>query len=73
MSSVTDLAGFEGDDPDVRAILDWAQNTGGLPGVSASPFADWLDSAWNDYDDGSGTQTNEQILKSALEFWTGRS
>lgn len=59
---------------DMDDILEWAQTDtgGGLPYVSAQPFASWLDSVWSDYDDGTGDQTNEDVLKGALSFWTGR-
>lgn len=68
------LADFEdGEAFDRAAIEFWADTTGNLPTISAHEFARWLDREWNDYDDGSGTQTNEQILKGALEFWTGRA
>lgn len=67
------LADFVDDNFDENAIRNWATETGHLPDVSAFPFASWLNSAWNDFDDDSGAQTNEDILKGALEFWTGRS
>lgn len=74
MSSVTDLADFDDGEAFSRAMIEeWADVTGGLPAISAHGFARWLDREWNDYDDGSGTQTNEDVLKGALAFWTGRS
>jgi len=56
-------------------MLVWAKadGGGGLPDVSARPFAAWLDGSWNDYDDGEGKLTNEDVLKGALAFWTGRA
>ncbi|HEX5705641.1 MAG TPA: hypothetical protein VFX97_20750 [Pyrinomonadaceae bacterium] len=67
------LADFDDDNFDENAIRNWATETGGLPDESAFPFASWLNGVWNGFDDGSGAQTNEDILKSALGFWTGRS
>lgn len=69
------LADFEEDQFDEAAMVKWALSDtgGGLPAVSAHPFASWLNAEWNDYDDGTGTQTNEDVLKGAWEFWTGRS
>lgn len=73
MSGVTDLADFDADGFTEQDIRTWATEHGGLPDVSAFPFASWLDQSWNDYNDGSGTQTNEDVLTGALGFWTGRS
>lgn len=69
------LADFEDDSFDEQAILTWASSDAGgaLPAVSAHPFASWLNEAWNDFDDESGAQSNEDVLKGALDFWTGRS
>ena len=74
-AKITDLADFEGQVFDKSEILAWATSDqgGGLPSVSARPFAAWLDGMWNQYSDESGTQTNEDVLKGALSFWTGRS
>jgi hypothetical protein len=75
-TKITDLADFE--DPDQFGqpeIFKWATSDtgGGLPAVSALPFSSWIDNQWNEYDDGSGTQTNEDVLKAAVAFWTGRA
>lgn len=72
---LNETADFEDDGFPYHRILNWAQSDkgAGLPYVSAQPFANWLDNNWNDYDDGTGSQTNEDILKGALDFWTGRS
>lgn len=74
MNDIKALADFGDTTFDEDAILAWAQSDkgGGLPGCSAAPFAGWLDRDWNDYDDGSGTRTNEDVLKDALAYWTGR-
>ena len=74
MAKVTDLADFEDAVFGYRLIKEWAMSDegGGLPSVSARPFAAWIDSEWNGFDDGSGTQTNEDILKGALDFWRGQ-
>jgi hypothetical protein len=73
-AKITDLADFESDAFGYFEMLKWAtSDEGGLPDVSARPFAAWLDGSWNDFDDGFGTLTNEDILKGAVAFWTGRS
>lgn len=71
--NVTDLAEFEVGLFGYNLIKRWALSStgGGLPEVSARPFATWLHDSWNDFDDGSGTMTNEVILKGALAFWKG--
>jgi hypothetical protein len=43
----------------------------GWPIVSASPFARFADDVWFEYNDGSGTQTNGQILAGILAYWRG--
>lgn len=73
MTDATALAEFEDGDFDRTMIEHWADTAGGLPTISAYEFSRWLDREWNDYDDGTGTQTNEQVLKGALAFWTGHS
>lgn len=72
--NITDLAEFEYGLFGYNLIKRWALSDtgGGLPAVSAHPFADWLNDSFNDFDDGSGTQTNEDILKGALDFWRGQ-
>lgn len=67
------LADFDDDMFDEGAILDWALSDtgGGLPEVSARPFARWLNNEWNDFADESGAQTNEDVLKGALMHWMG--
>lgn len=74
-ANITDLAEFEDEVFDERDILDWATSDtgGGLPRVSAEPFAAWLNNTWNEYSDEDREQTNEEVLKSALDHWTGRS
>lgn len=74
-ASVTDPAEFEDGVFGYSRIKEWAQSDtgGGLPTESAQPFANWLDGAWNQYDDASGTQTNEDILTSARDYWTGKA
>lgn len=69
MAKITDLAEFENAEFTENDIVDWALDH--LPQPSASAFAAWLDHIWSDYDDGSGTQTNEDILKGALAYWCG--
>lgn len=70
-NDITALADFENGDFGRSMIEEWADVTGGLPAVSAHAFAQWLDGAWNDYNDESGTQTNEDVLKGALAYWRG--
>lgn len=74
MSDIKTTAEFEDAGEFDRADIEhWADVTGNLPTISAHEFARWLDREWNDFDDGSGTQTNEDVLKGALAYWTGRS
>ncbi len=75
VSGLTSLANFEDDGFAYFKILNWADSDtgGGLPYVSALPFAHWLNNAWNDFDDGEGKLTNEDVLKGALDHWTGKS
>ena len=56
-------------------IKEWAVSDkgGGLPLVSAQPFANWLNNEWNDFDDGEGKLTNADVLYGAWKHWTGRS
>jgi hypothetical protein len=63
----------ESSDIGFEDIRTWAAHDsgGGLPDVAALPFAAWLDAVWSDYDDGEGTQTNDDVLKGALAYWTG--
>lgn len=74
MDKVKELANFEEVEIGPADILEWAQSDegGGLPTVSAEPFAAWLDAEWNEFDQGDETQTNEDVLKGALAFWTGQ-
>lgn len=74
-ANITDLAEFEDEVFDEKDILDWATSGtgGGLPDVSAQPFAAWLNNTWNEFGDEDREQTNEEVLKSALDHWTGRS
>lgn len=73
MINVKVLAEFEENGFGLCDIREWALTDGGLSRLSASAFAVWLDTAWNDFDDGSGTRTNEDVLKSALWEWRGGS
>jgi hypothetical protein len=70
---LTERADFDEPVFDRDMILDWAMNGqgGDLIGPAASAFASWLDADWNDYDDGTGTQTNEDVLRGALNQWVG--
>jgi hypothetical protein len=72
-AKITDPADFEEPVFSPSEILAWAtsETGGGLPDVSARPFATWLDFTWNDFGDESEIQTNEDVLKGALEHWTG--
>jgi hypothetical protein len=72
-AKVTDIAEFGDEEFDYYKIKNWAlaDDGGGLPEVSAQPFANWINNAWNEFDDESGTQTNEDVLKGALDYWTG--
>lgn len=74
MNDINALANFDEATFDEAAILKWAESDtgGGLPEESARPFARWLDNAWNEFDDESGTPTNEDVLKGALKYWTGQ-
>lgn len=74
-AKITDVADFNEAVFGYFEMLKWAESSsgGGLPNVSARPFAAWLDGIWRDFDDSSGTQTNEDILKGAVAFWTGRA
>ena len=71
-NDITALADFEETTFDTGAMYRWAKEHGVIPQESAWPFAQWLDRTWNDWDDASGTQTNEDILKGALAYWTGQ-
>lgn len=67
------LADFDEALFDEAAILKWATGPGSLPLESVRPFSRWLDNAWNEFDDQTGTLTNEDVLKGALAHWTGRA
>lgn len=72
MSDLKSLATFEGPETFSRAqIWRWALSAG-LSRPAADAFAKWLDVDWNQYDDGSGTLTNEDVLESALIERSGR-
>lgn len=71
MSDIKALADFEDESFDRHAIRRWAHEQAGLPPVSAEPFSWWLNGEWNEFDDETGTQTNEDVLKGALAYWTG--
>lgn len=72
---LTSLASFQVIDFTQEMVRQWAvaESGGGLPAVSADAFAQWLNEVWNGFDDGTGTQTNEDILTGAWKSWTGRS
>lgn len=72
---ITQPANFEESTFGYFEMVEWAKDDegGGLPDVSARPFAAWLDGTWNEFDDGTGKQTNDNILQGAWESWTGRS
>lgn len=72
-TGLTSVANFEEAVFTEDMILQWAQadTGGGLPAPSALAFASWLDSTWNDYDDGTDKQTNQDVLTGALAHWTG--
>ena len=72
---LTDPADFEKQAFGFDLIYAWAlaDGGGGLPAVSARPFAVWLDDEWNEFDDGEDKLTNKDVLEGALEHWTGRS
>ncbi len=55
---------------DEGMILSYVLKTRKLPEVSARPFARWLDSEWNEFND--GTFTNGAIIDGALGFWRGK-
>lgn len=67
-----------GDDrPGVKAITrndirEWAEDEGGLPAVSARPFAVWLDEVFYEWNEG-GDFTNEDVLKGARAHWVGEA
>lgn len=73
------LAEMEGGDdrPGVKAltvhdIREWAEGDGGLPAVSARPFATWLDEIFYDWNEG-GELTNGDVLKGARAHWVGEA
>jgi len=70
---ITGPADFEKQAFGFDLIYAWALSDGGLPAVSARPFAVWLDENWNEFDDGEDKLTNKDVLEGALEHWTGRS
>lgn len=53
-------------------IREWAEDDGGLPAVSARPFAAWLNEVFYDFNEG-GELTNEQVLKGARAHWVGEA
>lgn len=68
----------DGDDrPGVKAlarndIREWAEDAGGLPAVSARPFAAWLNEVFYEWNE-DGELTNEQVLKGARAHWVGEA
>lgn len=65
-----DIPGHQSVDEDM--IHDYVMNTGQLPGESAEPFASWANEVWFDFNDGSGTMTNGQIIAGMLAYWRGK-
>lgn len=43
-----------------------------LPKESAIPFAAWADDVWTEYNDGSESQTNGEIIQGMLAYWRGQ-
>lgn len=43
----------------------------GWPPEAVAPFAGHAYATWFEYNDGSGTQTNGQILDGILAYWRG--
>lgn len=64
------LNGFQYVDEDMirRHVID----TGELYVDVARRFAEWANGNWNEYDDGSTTQTNGQIIAGMLAYWRGQ-
>lgn len=68
----------DGDDrPGVKAltlndIREWAEDEGGLPAVSARPFAAWLNEVFYSFNE-DGECTNEDVLKGARAHWVGEA
>lgn len=54
-----------------RDIYAYVIETWGWPPVAVSPFARYADEVWYEYNDGSGTQTNGQILDGIRSYWQG--
>lgn len=55
---------------DATMIYDYVLDTE-LPPQSAEPFAFYADDVWYEYNDGSGTMTNGQIIAGMLAYWRG--
>lgn len=53
-------------------LMDWAQDDEGgqLPRESAFPFADWLNSSWNDWTEDEEA-TVKDVLEGAVTQWCG--
>lgn len=71
------LADFDEDLPGAQAVTrkmiqDYITTSSALPHESAVPFAEWANETWNEYDDGSGAQTNGQIVAGMLAYWRGQ-
>jgi hypothetical protein len=58
-------------DVDYDMILAYVLAEWGWPNVAAEPFAGLAHDVWYEYNDGSGTQTNGQILAGILAYWRG--
>lgn len=57
---------------DETMILNHIADTKELPEESAAPFVAWANEAWNDFEDGSDTQTNGQVIAGMLAYWRGQ-
>lgn len=63
--------------PDVQAVTaamirNYVMAQGMLPGVSAQPFATWLNEVWYEFVGEDGTTNNGDVIQGALAFWRGQ-
>lgn len=56
---------------DATMIYDYVLDTE-LPPESAEAFAQYADNTWYEYNDGSKTQTNSEIIAGMLAYWRGQ-
>jgi len=54
-----------------QMIYEYVTRTPELPTYSARPFSEWLDQAWNDFNEG-GDLTNGEVIAGALADWRGQ-